>query len=72
MADIKYAMDLISQDIIFYLMKDENYTMEEALDALLHSVFYEKLYDPETGLYFQSSDYNYELFCNEIKTGKLQ
>lgn len=69
--DTQYAKDLIVQDIIYFLMSEENMSMESAMETVYNSLFFEKLSDDETGLYFQSSDYNYELLQNEIKTGRL-
>lgn len=36
-----------------------------------NSEFFEKLYDAETGLYLEGSDYLYGIFSDEIKQGKL-
>ena len=69
--DIQYAKDLIVRDMVVFLMTEEGKTLKEALGIIYNSVLYEKLSDSETGLYFQSSDYNYELLQNELKTGKL-
>ena len=37
----------------------------------LYSEFFERLYDSETGLYLEGSDYLYGIFSDEIKQGKL-
>ena len=44
-----------------WLMEDFSYSLEEALDCVYNSELFEKLQDIETGLYYQSSGYNYEL-----------
>ena len=52
-------------------IKDFKYSLEEALDCVYNSELFEKLQDLETGLYYQSSGYNYELLKEEIKYGKV-
>jgi len=45
--------------------------LEEALDVLYNSTLYQKLKDPDTGLYYQSPGYVYSYLKNEIDTGKM-
>ena len=52
-------------------MEDFNYSITEAMDAVYNSQLYEKILDLETGLYYQSAGYNYELLRNELLTGKV-
>ncbi len=49
------------KDMAIWLMEDFSYSLEEALDCVYNSELFEKLQDIETGLYYQSSGYNYEL-----------
>ena len=49
------------KDMAIWLMEDFSYYLEEALDCVYNSELFEKLQDIETGLYYQSSGYNYEL-----------
>ena len=55
------------KDMAMWLMEDFKYSLEEALDCVYNSELFEKLQDLETGLYYQSSGYNYELLKEEIK-----
>lgn len=48
------------KDMAMWLMEDFKYSLEEALDCVYNSELFEKLQDLETGLYYQSSGYNYE------------
>ena len=48
-----------------------DYSITEALDVVYNSQLYEKILDLETGLYYQSAGYNYELLRNELLTGKV-
>ena len=54
------------------LVRDFSFTVKQALRAVYNSELYQKLCDPKTGLYFQSSLYVYDYLKTEIKTGKLQ
>lgn len=59
------------KDMAMWLMEDFKYSLEEALDCVYNSELFEKLQDLKTGLYYQSSGYNYELLKEEIKYGKV-
>lgn len=59
------------KDMATWLMEDFKYSLEEALDCVYNSELFEKLQDVNTGLYYQSSSYNYELLKNEMKYGKI-
>lgn len=59
------------KDMAMWLMEDFKYSLEEALDCVCNSELFEKLQDIETGLYYQSSGYNYELLKEEMKYGRI-
>ena len=59
------------KDMVMWLMEDFKYSLEEALDCVYNSELFEKLQDLETGLYYQSSGYNYELLKEEVKYGRI-
>lgn len=59
------------KDMAIWLMEDFKYSLEEALDCVYNSELFEKLQDIETGLYYQSSGYNYELLKEEMKYGRI-
>ncbi len=59
------------KDMAMWLMEDFKYSLEEALDCVYNSELFEKLQDLETGLYYQSSGYNYELLKEEMKYGRI-
>lgn len=52
-------------------MEDFKYSLEEALDCVYNSELFERLQNLETGLYYESSGYNYELLKDELKYGKI-
>ena len=69
-ADFNYMKEALAADLAEFLAKDFNMTITEALDAMYGSETYSKLCDPNTGLYFQSSQYVYSFLKNELLTAK--
>ena len=55
------------KDLIARLMDERGFTMQQAFDAVYTSRLFEKLSDPKTGLYFQSSGYVYSFLERELK-----
>lgn len=64
---LQYLVECITQDLIQYLMEDNNITMEEAMDIVYNSKTFEQLNDFETHLYYESSSYVYEYLKEELK-----
>jgi len=58
--------DEIVKDLISRLMDERGLTMQEAFDKVYNSHLFEKLNDPKTGLYFQSSGYVYSYLLEEL------
>lgn len=71
-SDFKYMKEAIAADLAELLAKDYNLSITEALDSLYNSDTYEKLCNPNTGLYFQSSLYIYSFLKEELTTGKIK
>ena len=71
MDKIKALIEGITQDIIAYLVEDEDITIEQAMDKLYSSEVFSKLADKETGLYRESSSYVFALLKSELAHGKL-
>ena len=63
-------MEYITQDIIAYITEDEQIEPEEAMKKFYTSELYEKIMDPETGLYLEGSGYIYDLYQNSVN-GKI-
>ena len=57
--------------VMSYLVEDKGISMIEALDIVYNSQTYEKINDLATGLYYQSSGYNYDMLKHELKYGKV-
>ena len=69
--ETKFLIDNLTKNLVLLVMEDFNYSITEAMDAVYSSQLYEKILDLETGLYYQSAGYNYELLRNELLTGKV-
>ena len=59
------------QDIVEYIVNDQDIPYDEAMRLFYSSETILKLTDTETGLYLESSAYIYDLYQNEILNGML-
>ena len=64
---LNYLVECIIQDLIRYIIEDNNITIEEAMDIVYNSKTFEKLNDLETHLYYESSAYVYEMLKEELQ-----
>ncbi len=69
--DFRFMKDYVASELAAMLVESRDMTFEQALDTLLTSETYQKLSNPETGLYYQSPLYVYDYLQNELLTGKL-
>lgn len=67
-AEYQNMKEEIVKDMIARLMEERGLTMQAAFDAVYTSRLFEKLSDPKTGLYFQSSGYVYSFLTDELDT----
>ena len=70
-ADFNYMKEALAADLAELLAKDFDMTITEAIDTMYGSETYSKLCNPNTGLYFQSSQYVYSFLKNELQTARL-
>ena len=56
----------IVKDLIARLMDECGLSLQQAFDAVYTSHLFEKLSDPKTGLFFQSSGYVYSYLIEEL------
>jgi hypothetical protein len=68
---VRYLIEGITKDIVTYLMQDNGMSMPEAIGLFHNSETFEKLSDPQTGLYIEGSAYVYEILKTELKMGKI-
>lgn len=65
-AEFQNMKEEIVKDMISRLMDERNLPMQKAFDVVYTSRLFEKLSDPNTGLYFQSSGYVYSFLIDEL------
>jgi ClpP class serine protease len=65
-AEFQNMKEDIVKDMISRLMEERGLSMKDAFDAVYTSRLFEKLSNPKTGLYFQSSGYVYSFLIEEI------
>jgi hypothetical protein len=68
---VKALIEGVTQDIIAYLVEDDNISIEQAMETVYNSTLFDKLSDPETGLYRESSAYVYSLLKDEMEHGEF-
>ena len=64
-------IEYIIQDIILFLVEDEGIEYEEAMREFYASETDMKLVDKETGLYYESAAYVYDIYKDEKRSGHL-
>ena len=65
-AEFQNMKEEIVKDMISRLMEERGLSLQQALDAVYTSHLFEKLSDPKTGLFFQSSGYVYSYLIEEL------
>ena len=65
-AEFQNMKEEIVKDLISRLIDERGLAMEQAFDAVYTSRLFEKLNDPKTGLFFQSSGYVYSFLIEEL------
>lgn len=66
-----HLIDGITNDIIAYLMEDNQMDISSAISLFYNSETFAKLSDESTGLYIESSAYVYEILKGEMKMGRI-
>jgi len=61
---IKLMIDLVSADVICAIMEETSVSAQEAMKEFFNSEIYNRLCDPQTGLYRESGGYVYEFYKN--------
>ena len=65
-AEYQNMKEEIIKDIIARLVDEKGIAIPEAFDAVYNSRLFQKLNNPDTGLYFQSSGYVYSYMLEEL------
>ena len=69
--EARFLIDALVERLVLLVMEDFKHSLLDALSFVYNSQLYEKITDLETGLYYQSALYNYELLRKEITLGKI-
>ena len=69
--ETKFLIDSLTKNLVLKVIKEFKLSIKESLDAVYNSQLYDKILDLETGLYFQSAGYNYQLLRKELLEGKF-
>ena len=67
--ETKFLIDSLTKNLVLRVIKEFKLSIKESLDAVYNSQLYDKILDLETGLYFQSAGYNYQLLRHELLEG---
>ena len=65
-AEFQNMKEEIVKDLIARLMDERCLSLQQAFDAVYTSRLFEKLSNPKTGLFFQSSGYVYSYLIEEL------
>lgn len=69
-AEFQNMKEEIVKDMISRLMEERCLSLQQAFDAVYTSRLFEKLSNPNTGLFFQSSGYVYSYLIEELDGNK--
>ncbi|MGN1158555.1 MAG: hypothetical protein ACI4TK_20490 [Agathobacter sp.] len=69
--ETKFLLMSLVDKMVYLVMNEYNVSMTQALDLVYRSETYSKIEDLETGLYYQSAAYNFNLLKHEIAYGKI-
>ena len=70
-AEFQNMKEEIVKDMISRLMEERRLSLQQAFDAVYTSRLFEKLSNPRTGLFFQSSGYVYNYLIEELDGNNL-
>ena len=65
---IQYLIDSNLEQVVSMQMSESKSSLEDALNVIYNSKWFPTLNTPDTGLYFHSALYNYELLKEECNS----
>ena len=68
---IRFMMDYVTAVVVTCIMEEERFPADEAMKVFYNSEVFDRLCDPETGLYRESGGYVYDLYKIEKEHGRL-
>ncbi len=69
--ETRFLIDSLVEQLALMAMDEHKLPIPKALELVYNSQLYDKIMDLETGLYYQSARYNYELLRHEVRYGKI-
>lgn len=63
-----FMVETLTRELIARLMEERSLSMREAMDIVYNSKTYAALNNLNTGLYFQSPAYVYDVLAEELET----
>lgn len=69
--ETQFLIDALIERLALLVMEEYKLSLINALSLIYHSQLYEKIMDLETGLYYQSALYNFNLLHRELTLGKI-
>ena len=70
--NFNFLVEYITTRVVEWLMKEERIDLENALLLFHNSETFDKLCEPNTGMYIESPAYVYEILKLELKRGTLR
>jgi hypothetical protein len=67
-----FMVETLTRELIVRLMEDQSLSMREAMGIVYNSKTYTALNNLNTGLYFQSPAYIYDILEQELKANKTE
>jgi hypothetical protein len=67
-----FMVETLTRELITRLMEERSLSMREAMDIVYNSKTYAALNNLDTGLYFQSPAYVYDVLEEEIKVFEIK
>ncbi len=69
--ETRFLIDSLVEQLTLMAVEEYGLSVPQALELVYNSQLYEKIMDLDSGLYYQSAKYNYEMLRHEMKYGKI-
>ena len=69
--ETRFLINSLVEQLTLMVIEEYNLSIPQALELVYNSQLYEKIMDIDSGLYYQSAKYNYEMLRHEMKYGKI-
>ena len=69
--ETRFLIDSLVEQLTLMAVEEYGFSVSQALGLVYNSQLYEKIMALDSGLYYQSANYNYEMLRHEMKYGKI-